>query len=335
MREYMFRGIKRDACLNIVGLTRHQFYYQQTGVHRGRQPSSTTRWRDPITGEQHEVDNAKVVEKIVSLKLDPDHSNWYRMLAVTLAIQGYYINHKKVYRLMQSYVLLEDPKRPRGRNFVKYRRVIPSGPLRIIEMDIKYIYLYHERRFAKVLTILDTFTRYVLHWTIGRSMRSSQVKQAFGQVIANYFQKAGLLNLQVEVVLRNDNEKVFAARQIQEFFERNHIRQEFTHPYTPEENGHIESFHSIISKALAREKFTSLEALEERLNRFYRCYNNDRAHGSTRGVPPAKFWVLHEMGKIRVNKLDEHRVRFELTIPYQDILMIENINKYEYRRLRA
>lgn len=331
----MFRGMKRDICLDVVGLSKNQFYYPLTGGHPGRQVSNTTKWRDPCTGEEYEVDNAEVVEKIVRLKLDPDHSNWYRMLAVTLAIQGYYINHKKVYRLMQSYVLLEDPKRPRGRNFVKYRRVIPSGPLRILEMDIKYIYLYEEGRFAKVLTILDTFTRYALHWTVGRSMRSNQVKEAFRQVIAHYFQEAELLNLHVEVVLRNDNEKVFAAKQIQEFLENNYINQEFIHPYTPEENGHIESFHSIISKALARDKFTSLEALEKRLNRFYRCYNNNRAHSSTKGVPPAKFWVLYEMGKVKVNKLDDLRVQFELMIPYQDILMIENINKYEYRRLRA
>jgi transposase InsO family protein len=29
---------------------------------------------------------------------------------------------------------------------------------------------------------------------------------------------------------------------IQEFFKENYLNQVFTHPYTPQENGHIESF---------------------------------------------------------------------------------------------
>ena len=90
----------------------------------------------------YEVDNVEVVHKIVEIKLDPDHTNWYRMIAVTLAILGYYINHKKVYRLMQAYVLLEQARKRVGRNFVQYRRIIPQGPLRVIEMDIKYIWIY-------------------------------------------------------------------------------------------------------------------------------------------------------------------------------------------------
>jgi hypothetical protein len=30
-----------------------------------------------------------------------------------------------------------------------------------------------------------------------------------------------------------------------EFFVENHLNQVFTHPYTTQENGHIESFHAI------------------------------------------------------------------------------------------
>ncbi len=331
----MFRGMKRDDCLSIVGLTKNQYYYSQLGTKPGRKPSSTTIWRDPRTMEYHEVDNLQIVEKIIALKLDPDHSNWYRMLSVNLAMMGYYINHKKVYRLMQSYVLLESPRKSKGRNFIKYRRVAPQKPLRIIEMDIKFIWIYEVNRYAKVLTILDTFTRYTLHWTVGYSMKSCQVKQAFEQVIAEYFQPADLLNLEVEVELRNDNDKVFEAKEVQEFFKSNHINQLFTHPYTPEENGHIESFHSIISKALKHDKFSCMEALEARLEKFYKCYNNDRAHGSTNGVPPGKFWLLHEIGKVEIENLDKRRVRYRLKVAYQDILTIENIDKYKYRRLRA
>lgn len=248
----MSEGMNRDKCLSIVGLSKHQFYYQELGVKPGRAPSCTTTWRDPSTGIKYEVDNRMVVDQIVAIKLDPDHSNWYRMITVNLAIMGYYINHKKVYGLMQSYVLLEPAKKTKGRNFVQYRRVIPEGPLRILEMDIKYVWIHEAKRYAKVLTIIDTYTRYALHWVVGYAMKSIQVKEALEYVIAEYLQEAQMLHLDLEVSLRNDNDKVFEAKLIQDFFKANHIHQEFTHPYTPEENGHIESFHSILSNALKR-----------------------------------------------------------------------------------
>ena len=62
------------------------------------------------------------------------------------------------------------------------------------------------------------------------------------------------------------------------------------------ENGHVESFHNILGTSLKREKFTSLKELEERLEKFYTSYNNDRSHSGTKGVPPSKFWALFELG---------------------------------------
>ncbi len=327
----MGSGIKRDRCLEIVGLTKNQYYYRQKGTKPGRQLTETTFWRDPNTLIMYKVDNVEVVQKIIDFKLNPDHTNWYRMKAVTLAILGYYINHKKVYRLMQSYVLLEPARKKTGRDFVTYRRVNPAGPLRVLEMDIKYIWIYGAQKFAYVLTVIDTFTRYVLNWAVGYTMNSEQVRSVWEYIIAEYFQPAGLLLDEVEIEVRNDNGRQFNSKVIEEFFEENGIHQVFTHPYTPEENGHIKSFHDILSNALKRDKFTSLLMAEQRMNKFDSCYNNDRSHSGTKGVPPAKFWALFEMNKIDVIHLDHRRTKFELKVAYQDILTLPGINRYDYR----
>jgi len=165
-------GLKRDICLQIACLTKDQFYYTQTGVKPGRRPTHVTTWRDPSTLIEYEVDNADVVQKVVEIKLNPDMANWYRMITRTLQIQGYYINHKKVYRLMLEYILLESPRKRTGRDFVKYRRVAPHKPLEVIEMDIKYVWIYEVRKYGFILTVIDTFTRYVLHWDVGFTMKS-------------------------------------------------------------------------------------------------------------------------------------------------------------------
>ena len=335
VRNYMAAGLKRDQCLRITGLTKNQFYYVQKGTKPGRRPSDTTVWRDPSTLIKYEVDNRDVVQKIVEIKLNPDHTNWYRMIGVTLQILGYYINHKKVYRLMLEYILLEDPRKRTGREFVKYRRAIPEGPLRILEMDIKYIWVYERRKYAYILTVIDTFTRYVLHWSVGYTMKSEQVKVLWEYIIAEYLQPAKVSTQDVEIEIRNDNGKQFNSNLMADFFKENQLHQVFTHPYTPEENGHVESFHHILGKALKKDQFTTLMMLEQRLEKFYTCYNNDRSHSGTKGIPPAKFWALYELNKIEVIPLEKWKVKFKLKVAYQDILTIPSIDKYDYRAIRS
>ena len=329
----MSQGLKRDICLTITRLTKDQFYYIQTGVKPGRRPSDTTTWRDPDTMVQYEVDNTDVVQKVVEIKLNPDMPNWYKLITRTLQIQGYYINHKKVYRLMFEYILLEEKRKRSGKNFVKFRRVAPRKPLEVIEMDIKYVWIYGVRKYAYILTVIDTFTRYVLHWDVGYTMKSQQVKAVWEYIIANYLQPADVLKNKLEVEVRNDNGKQFSSDLIIKFFKENHLNQVFTHPYTPEENAHIESFHKTLGNALRKDQFTSLVKLENRLKKFYTCYNNDRSHGSTKGIPPAKFWALYELNKIEVIPLEKRKIKFKLKVAYQDILTIPGVNKYDYRAL--
>ncbi len=324
-------GLRRDRCLDITGMTRNEFYYQEKGVKPGKRPSSMTRWRDPRTLQEYLVPNQEVVKKVVEIKLNPDLPKWYRLITATLQLLGYYINHKKLFRMMKEYLLLEDPRRRKGREFVAYRRVCPVGPLCILEMDIKYVWIYEQRRYAFILTILDTFTRYALHWKVGFSMKASQVKDVWEYVVVEYLQPVRIKMADVEVEVRSDNGTQLAAQEVAAFFKDNNIRHVFTHPYTPEENGHIESFHAVLSDALQNDRFTSLSQLEDRLNRFYTTYNNDRSHSGTKGIPPAKFWALHKMGKVEVRYLDNRRAKIIIKVPFQDIITFPGIDQYDYR----
>lgn len=132
-------GLRRDYCLSIAQLSKHQFYQSLSGQEVGRQGSTITRRKDIITHEIREVNNKEVVDEIVTIKLNPDLPNGYRMITRNLQMEGYFINHKKVYRLMFFHMLLENPRKRTGRNFVTCGRVTPTEPLRMIEMDIKYL----------------------------------------------------------------------------------------------------------------------------------------------------------------------------------------------------
>ncbi|RKX17045.1 MAG: transposase, partial [Candidatus Zixiibacteriota bacterium] len=189
-----------------------------------------------------------------------------------LILMGYYINHKKVYRLMKENYLLMPKKTRIKKNYAKYRTVTPKASLEVLEMDIKYFYVARDGRHAFVLTVIDTFTRVVLAWKVGFTINARQVEHLWQNIIVQYLQPWDLLNKGVHLEIRNDNGPQFSAKSINAFFKQNYINQVFTHPYTPQENGHIESFHAIISKALGNNNFWSLDELEKRLNTFYNSY---------------------------------------------------------------
>lgn len=72
------------------------------------------------------------------------------------------------------------------------------------------------------------------------------------ETIEQYLQPYDCLTQPIRIELRKDNDKRTSAKKLQFFFALNRIGQVFIHPYTPQENGHIESVHSILSRHLDR-----------------------------------------------------------------------------------
>lgn len=316
-------GLKRDVCLRICGLSKHQFYHQQTGKKRGRKKTRHThKW---TAGEKAEYPNIKVIEDIKSVLEDPNADYGYRKMTNELQLLGWFINHKKVYRLMKSHRLLRPKVEQKEKNYVKYRVLAPSAPLRLLEQDIKQVWVEGQGRNAYILTIIDVFTRFVLYRSEGFQMKQADVKKAWEDVIVNWFQPLKILTWEVEVEVRNDNGPQFRAIKLQQFLKENTFVQTFTHPYTPQENGHIESFHAILGNALKGATFVSLEDLTAYLNTFYKFYNYRRIHSSTCQLPPALFWQQWHQGNIDRIVLDEEKrkVRFRLKVARQHLSRFE------------
>jgi len=303
--------------LPITGISKHQYYYQPNGKRPGRKPTTTTKRQ--VGQAIEEEGNSQIVKRIREIQSDPDTDGGYRKMYYELKILGYFINHKKVYRIMNENNMLKERYKRKEKAYAKYRIITPKGPLELLEMDIKYIWITQARRHAFILTIIDTFTRVVLHWQVGFTMKSQQVKSAWESIIVNHLQTADVLAKKIHVEIRNDNGPQFASKLIQDFFEENYLNQVFTHPYTPQENGHVESFHSILSKSLGNQPFWSLAELEERLKVFYYKYNFVRLHGSIAYLTPMLFWRLWGEGKIERKILDNKKVKFKLKIPYQQL----------------
>lgn len=220
---------------------------------------------------------------------------------------------------MDRWQLLHEVRKKAPRPYVKYRRVNPTQPLTVIEMDIKFQWVVSHQRYAYILTIIDCFTRKVLHWKVAYSIKKNSVISAWQQVIINYLQPYQMLGKEIIVEVRNDNDSRFFAEEVRKYMEDNHLNQVFTHPYTPQENGHIESFHAILDKSLGGKDFSTISDLEIHLHDFYHIYNTVRLHGSLDHLAPATFWNLWKQGLIKSTPHTYKPLKHKLTVPHYQL----------------
>ena len=242
--KYISLGLKRDRALRISGLTKHQYYYTPKKGNQGAKPSTTTVYKGVV------VENDWVITSMAENHADPDLKYGYHKMTKALKIQGFEIGKHKVYRLMKENEMIQKRYKRKAIQYAQYRRVIPLNPYELIEMDIKFQWLESIRAHAYILTIIDVFSRKVLKWHAGLSITQHTVADIWTEIIIEYLQPLDMLNKGVNIEVRNDNDPRFKAKSVQEFFARNHLNQVFTHPYTPQENGHVESFHSILGRSL-------------------------------------------------------------------------------------
>jgi transposase InsO family protein len=254
----------------------------------------------------------------------------YIKMTYELKIREFIINKKKVYRLMLENNLIGKRYRFIQKTYAKYRKVLPKFPLEVLEMDIKFVWVEQARKHAYILTTIDTFTRHTLHYEVSFSITQKNVKQAWEYIIINHLQPNNCLNKAINIEVRNDNDKRFSAKMVQDFFKENHLNQVFTHPYTPQENGHIESFHAILSAHLKPYNFWSLEELKQNLVLFYEFYNNVRIHGSIAYTTPRTFWNLWNNNLVdRIENKEKRKVTFKLKIPHNLIHQYSGNNESE------
>jgi len=288
-------------------------------------PSTTT-----LTVRGISVENAVIVSEIKKMFENPDTQYGYIKMTYELKTKAYIINKKKVYRLMKKHHLLGKKYKHKEKTYVKYRRVLPESPLHVLEMDIKFVWIEQARKHAYILTVIDTFTRHALYYNVSFSITKKEVKEAWQHIIINHLQPNDCLNQSINIEVRNDNDKRFSAELVREFFKENHLKQVFTHPYTPQENGHIESFHAILSAHLKPYNFWSLEELEQNLILFYEFYNNKRIHGSIAYTSPHTFWKLWKKDLV-IKTVDEKtkKINFKLKISHNQINQLTGNNEPE------
>lgn len=270
--------IKKEIC-KITQIQRSVVYYLHKDNKPGRKASVLTMFNSEM------VTDEKVITSVKGLLNHEYLSYGYLKISKQLQKDGFTINKKKVYRLMKTHHLLK-PQRIKTtgkRNFIKFRKPVVERPLTYFEMDIKYIYIPEERKNAYLLSIIDVHSRKIIGHIFKRSIRKWDVINLWQSLKSS-------LNDFKKITIRNDNGSQFIANDVRGYFHYHGIKHEFTNIATPEDDGHIEAFHSIMEREfLQRNDYRSFDEMKAAIAGFMKCYNEERLHGSLNYKTPEEF----------------------------------------------
>lgn len=279
--DYLEQNISLKPLLKILDLSRSSYYYQPTGGKAGKQKSKFF-YKAGLS-----VSKDKLVEDIKELLSEEfvDYGYYKTYIYLTNEL-NYAIGSSRTYQIMKENKLLKfqrDKQKRINRNWVKDLVPKVEHPFSFLEFDIKFVYIQGTRVNAMVLTVLDVFSRWNLGQFIANSIKKQDVIDLFEQIQNEY-------QMPQRFIVRNDNGSQFIASQVQEYFVHKNITQEFTKPSTPQQNAHIESYHSIMESAICqRFEFENTEDFKKTMNRFRNFYNFNRIHGGLKYTSPATF----------------------------------------------
>jgi putative transposase len=145
-------------------------------------------------------------------------------------------------------------------------------------VDISYINL--GGTFYYLCSLLDGYSRYIVHWEIRERMNESDVETILQRGLEKY------PGARPRII--SDNGPQFIARDFKEFIRLTGITHVRTSPYYPQSNGKLERWHASLKRECIRP--ASLESLvdaQRRVTTYVEHYNHVRLHSALGYVTPA------------------------------------------------
>ena len=185
----------------------------------------------------------------------------------------------------------------KGTGFVQ-----PLGPHQHWHINVCYINV--AGTFFYLCSLLDGYSRYLVHWEIRETMTELDVETIVQRALEKYPGRAPRII--------SDNGPQFIARDFKEFIRLTGITHLRTSPYYPQSNGKLERWHkSLKSEAIRPFTPATLEEARKRVAAYVEYYNHVRLHSAVGYITPAdKLNGLEQViAQERDRKLEEARAR--------------------------
>jgi transposase InsO family protein len=210
------------------------------------------------------------------------------------------ISPSSTYRVLRNAGRLDRPwlaPSKKGTGFVQ-----PLAPHQHWHIDVCYINV--GGTFFYLCSLLEGYSRYIVHWEIRESMTEQDVETIVQRALEKYpGQKPRIIS---------DNGPQFIARDFKEFIRLTGITHVRTSPYYPQSNGKLERWHkSLKSEAIRPFAPADLDEARRRVEAYVEYYNHVRLHSAVGYITPAD--KLNGLEKViaqeRDRKLEEARTR--------------------------
>jgi len=153
----------------------------------------------------------------------------------------------------------------------------PSRPHQHWHIDVSYINIHGT--FYYLCSILDGYSRFLVHWDLRESMREADIEIILERAKEKY--------PEAKPRIISDNGPQFIARDFKEFIHISGMTHVRTSPYYPQSNGKIERWHQSLKGECIRPR-TPLSLAEARrlIQQYVDHYNTVRLHSAIGYVTP-------------------------------------------------
>lgn len=269
-------GVNRT--LKEIGLNKSTFYnwysrYREDGFdglaprHRAR----NTYW--------NKIPD-KVRSEVVEMALDFPEESCRGVACKMTDEREYYISESSVYRILKSHGLVTAP----AFDTIAASKEYKDKTVRVHQMwqtDFTYLKIIGWGWYY-LSTILDDYSRYIVHWELCPSMNAEDVKRT----VTKALDKAQL-PVDQKPRLLSDNGPCYISNELGAFIKNRgmkHIRGRPNHPQT---QGKIERYHRSMKNIIKLDNYYLPGELKERLAEFVDYYNNRRYHESLNNLTPS------------------------------------------------
>lgn len=216
-------------------------------------------------------------EKAAILAYQREHpeEGYRRLTYMMLDAEVVAVSPSSVYRVLKKEGRLGrsvNSASSKGQGFAQ-----PSAPHKHWHMDVSYLNICGT--FYYLCSVLDGYSRYIVHWEIRESMTEADVE--------TILQRAHELFPEARPRIISDNGPQFVARDFKAFIRlcgMTHVR---TSPFYPQSNGKIESWHKTLKRECIRPE-TPLDLADARriVGRYVSEYTDVRLHSGIGYVTP-------------------------------------------------
>ena len=259
--------ISRKQFVHWLGISKGKFYdwrkrYGKVNEHNGLIPRDhwLDDWERAAILDYHERHPLEGYRRLTFMMLDED------VVAVSPS---------STYRVLKDAGVLDRWNKKPSRKGTGFEQ--PEGPHKHWHIDIAYVNV--ASTFYYLCTVLDGYSRAIVHWEIRESMKESEVEIVLERAREQY--------PEAKPRIISDNGPQFLARDFKAYLRLTGMTHVRTSPYYPQSNGKLERFHRTIkSGALRVQNPGSIEEARTVVDAFVKHYNEVRLHSAIDYVTP-------------------------------------------------